>query len=117
MTTAAAKAKAAKSDLAIVPESPTIDTPSVTLTEKGEGIATANDQRKTHNDAVKRSQAARKDAVNMLVAAHAEEFAGYWATTKAAHGISDRAAKREQKERAEYERLMAKFATQPVLDS
>ena len=69
------------------------------------------DQRANHNDAVKRSQAARKDAVTALIKAHPEEFARLWAEKKVLYGISDRAGKREEREREEFARLQAKYGS------
>ena len=56
------------------------------------------DQRAHHNDAVKRSQSARKDAVTALIAAHPEQFARLW-------------AEKEEREREEFARLRLKYGS------
>lgn len=62
--------------------------------------------------AVKRSQGARNHAINALIAMHPEDWAVCRKAGREAFGIKDHTEAREAKERAEFERLAAKYGTE-----
>ena len=98
-TNAATKAAPRKTSPIRVVETTVDDTPKPTERVNKTPQATL--------DAVKRSQAAKKEAVDALIKAHQAEFDGLWAASREAHSISDRKSKAAERKAEEAKKFLA----------